>query len=142
MVQFVFFLQPAQDGDRVLNRGFADKNRLKPALKCRVLLDMLLIFIQRRCANAMQLSTRQSGLDKVGGIHRAFALARANQRVHFVNEQDNIALGLLDFVEHAFQPLFKLATIFCASDQRTHIERQQFAMLQAIGDIAIGDAQR
>ena len=86
MVQFVFFFQPAQDGDCVLNCRLADKNRLKAALKCRVLLDMLLIFIQCGRANAMQLTARQSGLDKVGGIHSAFALTSADQRVHFVDE--------------------------------------------------------
>ena len=102
---------------------------------------MFLIFIERRCTNAMQLAARQCWLDEVGRVHRAFAFASAHKRMHFVDEQYDVALGLLDLVEHALQPLFKLAAIFCPCNQRAHIEREQFAVLQAIGHIAIGDAQ-
>ena len=48
----------------------------------------------------------------------------------------------LDLVEHALQPLLELAAIFGAGDQRAHVERHQPAVLQAVGDVAIGDAQR
>src|SRR3546814_8711652 len=43
---------------------------------------------------------------------------------------------------HALQPLLELAAIFGARDQRAHVEREQTAVLQAVGDVAIGDAQR
>src|SRR3546814_10712334 len=54
----------------------------------------------------------------------------------------DLALGRLDVVEHALQPLLELAAIFGARDQRTHVEREQAAILQTVGDVAIGDAQR
>src|SRR5690606_34018129 len=70
------------------------------------------------------------------------ALARADERVHLVDEQDDLALGGFHIVEYALQPLLELAAIFGARDQRAHIERQQAAIFQTVGDIAIDDAQR
>ena len=49
---------------------------------------------------------------------------------------------LLDLVDHALQPLLELAAIFRAGDQRAHVERQQLAVLEPVGHVAIGDAQR
>ena len=47
-----------------------------------------------------------------------------------------------DLVEHALQPLLELAAIFGAGDQRAHVERHQPPVLEAVGHVAIGDAQR
>ena len=115
-MQFVFLLKPAKDRDCILHRWFADEHRLETPLQRRVFFNMLLIFIERRRADAMQFAARQSGLDEVRGVHRAFALARANQSVHLVNEQNDIALGLFDLVKHAFQPLLEFAPIFRPCD--------------------------
>ena len=83
---------------------------------------MFLIFIECRCTNAVQFPARQGRFYKVGGVHRALAFASAHKRMHFVDEQDDVALCLLDLIKHAFQPFFKLATIFCPCNQRAHIE--------------------
>ena len=62
--------------------------------------------------------------------------------MHLVDEQDDLARGLLDLVEHALEPLLELAAIFGAGDQRAHVEAEQAAVLEAVGHVAIGDAQR
>jgi hypothetical protein len=62
--------------------------------------------------------------------------------VHLVDEQDDLPFRALNLVEHAFQPLLELAAIFGAGDQAAHVERHQRAVLQRIGHVAIGDAQR
>jgi hypothetical protein len=54
---------------------------------------MLAVFIQRGGAHAMQFAPRKGRFDQVGGIHRALGFARADQRVHLVNEQDDLAIG-------------------------------------------------
>ena len=124
------------------DRRLADEHRLEAPLERGVLLDMLAIFVERGRADDVQLAARQRRLEQVAGVHRAFALAGADQRVHLVDEQDDVAGRLLDLVDHALQPLLELAAIFGAGDQRAHVERQQFAVLEAVGDVAIGDAQR
>ena len=45
-------------------------------------------------------------------------------------------------VEHALQPLLEIAAIFGAGDDRAHVEREQTAVLDAVGHVAVGDAQR
>ena len=70
------------------------------------------------------------------------ACARADQGVHLVDEQDDLARGGGDFVEHGLQPLLELAAEFRARDQRAHVQRHQPLVAQAFGHIAIDDAQR
>ncbi len=141
-MELVFLLEAAEDRDRVLDRRLADHHRLEAPLKRRILLDMLAIFVERGRADAVKLAARQRRLEQVGRVHRALALAGADQGVHFVDEQDDVALALADLVEHALEALLELAAIFGAGDQRAHVERHQPPVLEAVGNVAIGDAQR
>ena len=109
----VFFLQAAQDRDRVLDRRLVDHHRLEPAGKRRVLFHMLAVFVERGCADAVQLTAGKRRLQQVGGIHRPIRLAGADQRVHFVDEQDDLAGFRLHLVEHGLQPLLEFAAEFC-----------------------------
>src|SRR3546814_879425 len=131
-----------RSADRIRDRWLADEDGLKAPLERGVLCDIFAIFVERRRADAVQFAACERGLEQVRGVHRAVGLAGADQRVHLVDEQDDLALGRLHFVEHALQPLLELAAIFGARDQRAHVEREQTAVLQAVGDVAIGDAQR
>ena len=123
-------------------RRLADEHRLEAPLERRVLLDIFAIFVERRRADAVQLAARQRRLQQIAGVHRAFGLAGADERVHLVDEQDDVARGLPHLVEHALQPLLELAAIFRAGDHRAHVEREQALVLDAVGHVAVGDAQR
>ena len=92
-MQLVLLLQAAQDRDRVLDRRLVDEDRLEAAGERRVLLDVLAVLVERGGADAVQFAARQRRLEQVGGIHRALGLAGADQRVHLVDEQDDLALG-------------------------------------------------
>ena len=140
-MQLVLLLQPAQDADRVLYSRLVDIYGLETPLERRVLLDIFLVFIERRRADHMQLAARECRLQQVRGVHRTFARTSADQRVHFIDEQDDLAVGVLHLVDHGLQPLLELAAIFRTGDQRAHVERHQRAALQAVRHIAIGDAQ-
>ena len=125
MVQFVLLLQAAQDRDRVLDRRLADEDRLEAPRERRVLLDVLAVLVERGRADAVQFAARERRLQEVGGVHRAVGLAGADQRVHLVDEQDDVAVRGLNFVEDGLQPLLELAAIFRAGDERAEVERQQ-----------------
>ena len=142
MVQFVFLLEPAQDRDRVLDRRLADEHRLEAPLQRRVLLDIFAIFVERGRADAMQFAARERRLEQVRRVHRALGFPGADQLVHLVDEQDDVAVGRLDLVEHALEPLLELAAIFGAGDQAAEVERHQPPVLERIGHVAIGDADR
>ncbi len=108
-------------------RRLADEHRLEAPLQRRVLLDIFAILVERGRADAVQLAAGQRRLQQIAGVHRAFGFAGADQRVHLVDEQDDLARGLLDLVEHALQPLLELAAIFRAGDQRAQVERRAAA---------------
>ncbi len=61
VMNLVFFLEAAQDRDRVLDGRLADEHRLETARQRRVLLDVLAIFVERGGPDAMQLAARQRG---------------------------------------------------------------------------------
>ena len=85
-MEFVFFLDAAQNRNRICHAGLAHKYGLETPRQRGILFHMLPIFIKRRGANAMQFTARQGWLQQVGRIHRPIRLARADQCVHFINE--------------------------------------------------------
>ena len=87
VVRLVALLEAAQDRDGVLDARLADVHRLEAALERRVLLDVLAIFVERGRADDAQLAAREHRLEHVAGVHRAFGLARADERVHLVDER-------------------------------------------------------
>ena len=120
--------------------GSRHVDRLEAPGQRRVLLDVLAIFVERGGADAMQLAAGQRGFQQIGGVHGAFRLAGADEGVHLVDEQDDLALRRLDLGEHRFQPLLELAAIFGAGDQRAHVERQHLLVLEALRHVALDDA--
>ena len=93
-------------------------------------------------ADAVQLAARQRRFEQVRGVHGAFRLAGADQRVHLVDEQDDAAFRGGYLLQHGLEPLLEFAAIFRARDQRAHIEREQLLVLQALGHVAVDDALR
>ena len=142
MVLFVFVLQATQDRNRILNTRLRHVNRLESASERGVLLDVLFVFVERGGADAVQFATRQRRLEQIGSIHRTIGLASADQRVHFVDEENDAAIGGYDLLKHRLQPLFEFAAIFGAGNHGAEIEREQTLVLKTFRHIAINDAQR
>ncbi len=142
VVHLVLLLQPTEDRDGVLDRWLADEHRLEAAGQRRVLLDVLAVLVERGGADAMQFAAGQRGLQQIGGVHRPFGLAGADQGVHLVDEQDDRALGRGHLVQHRLQPLLELAAVLRAGDQRAHVEGHQLLVFQALRHVAVDDAQR
>ena len=90
----------------------------------------------------MQLAARKHRLEQIAGVHRAFGLARADDRVQLVDEEDDLPFGSGDVFEHGFEALFELAAILRAGDQRAHVERNDALVLQPFGNVAAHDALR
>ncbi len=73
VVDLVPLAEPAQDGDRVLDRWLVHDDGLEAALEGGVLLDVLAVLVQGRGADAVQLAPREERLEHVGGVHRPSA---------------------------------------------------------------------
>ena len=140
MVHLKALPQSAQNRDRVLHRWLVHQHRLEPPLQRRILLQVFAVFIKRRRPDAMQLTAGQHRLQHVAGIHGTLRLPGADNRVQFVDEQQDAAVTLFDFLQHRLEALLELAAILRASQQRTHVEREDRLVLQPFRHIAAQDA--
>ena len=138
----VALAQAAQDGDRLLDARLVHVDRLEAALQRGVLLDVLAVLVQRRGADRVQLPAGEHRLQQVGGVHRALGGARADHGVQLVDEQDDLALGVLDLLEHRLEALLELAAVLGAGDQRAQVQPDDPLLLEPLRDVATHDALR
>ncbi len=142
VVHFVFFLQPAQNGDGVFNRRLIHQHLLKTPLQRGILLDVFTILIQCSRADTMQLTARERRFEHITRVHCAFGFACADHSMQFVNKQNNAAFILRDFLEYRFQAFFKLAPVFGTRQQPGHVQHQHALVLQGFRYLAVDDALR
>ena len=140
MEHLIAFLQATENGNGVLHRGLIHLHRLEPAFQSGVLFNILAILVQRRCADTVQFASRQHRLQEVARVHTALGFTCAHNGVQLIDEQDDLALGLLHLVQHGFQPFLKLAPVLGARDQRAHVQGENSLVLQLFGDILLHDS--
>ena len=124
VVNFVFFLQAAQDSDSGLHRWLTDQNFLKASLQRGVFFNVLAVLVERRGTHTMQLAARQCRLEHIARVHGTLSLAGADHGVQLVNEDNGLALVLGQFLEHGFQTFLELTAEFGTCQQGGHVERE------------------
>jgi len=142
MVRLVAISETLQNFDRLLDAGLADQHGLEAPLERRVLLDVFAKLVERRRADALQFATRERRLDDVAGVDRAFGRTRADQRVQFVDKQDDLAGRAADLVHDALHPFLEFAAVLRAGDEAREIQGDHALVAQRVGDIALDDALR
>ena len=81
-----------------------------------------------------------SGHVSVAGGYQTFKVLDAGDEY----DVDSYILGVggrLNFGQYGLQPLLELASVFCAGNQCTHVERQQTFVLERFRNVTINDAQ-
>ena len=139
-MDLVPLLQTAKDGDGVLDIRLADIDLLEPAFESLVLFDIFLIFGERRRADGPQGAAGECRLEHIGRVDRALAGTGPDQRMQLINEQNDLALGLFDLVEHRLEPILKFAAVLGTGEHRTEIERYEPLVLERFGHVAGNDA--
>ena len=129
MVLLVFVLDAAQDGDRVFHRRLGDQHGLETARERLVLLDVFAVLVERRRADRVQLAAGQRRLEDVARVHGALGRAGAHDGVQLVDEEDDLAVGLLDLLEHRLEAVLKLTAVLGARDQGGHVQLHQVLVL-------------
>ena len=140
VVDLVLLLQAAQDGDGVLDARLAHVDGLEAALKGGVLLDVLVVLVKRGGADGVQLAAGQRRLEHVAGIDRTLGGAGAHDGVELVDKEHDLAVRLLNLVEHGLEALLKLAAVLGASQHAGHVEGDDVAVLERGGHVAGDDA--
>ena len=140
VVVFIFLFQATHDGDGTLLVGFVDHHNLEAAFQSLVLLEVLLVLVEGSGTYAAQFTAREGGFQDVGGIHSTAALAGTHQGVNLVDEEDNLAIRLGDFVDYGFESFLKFALVLGTSDECAHVEREHLLLAQVLGHIATHNA--
>ena len=117
VVDFIAFLQTAQDGDGVFHTWLADQYFLEAAFECCVFFDVLTVFVQSSRADAVQFAACQGRFQHITRVHRAVGFTRANQSMDFINENQSVAIVFSQVIQHTFQTFFKFAAVFRAGNQ-------------------------
>ncbi len=60
--------------------------------------------------------------------------------MELVDEENDLPFTRLNFFENCFQALFELAAKLGAGNQGAHVERDDFLLFQALGNVAAHDA--
>ena len=57
--------------------------------------------------------------------------------MNLIDEEDDFAVRFDDFFDDSFEALLKFALVFCTGYQGAHIEREDLAVLQVLGHLAV-----
>ena len=136
VVTLVALLKTSHNRDSILGGRLVDHNLLESSLKGFILLEVLLVLVERRSTYGAQLATRQCRLQDVGSIHSSLALTCAHKRVYLVDKEQHTTLGRDNLLNYCLESLLELALVLCTSHQRTHIQRVYHLVLQILGHIA------
>src|SRR5712671_6583286 len=85
VMELIALAQATKNRDGFLHARLVHHYWLEAALQSGVFFNMLAIFIQRRRADAVQLSASKHGLKHIAGIHGTLSLAGAHDRMDFVD---------------------------------------------------------
>ena len=127
---FVTGFQATENGDGVFHRRRIDHDRLETPFQSGIFFDVFLIFVEGCSPDAAQVTAGQHRFEDVAGIHGAFGRTSADDRMDFIDEQQNLTIRLGDFIEDGFQSFFKFTTVFSTGNEGAHIEGIECLVLQ------------
>ena len=138
MMLFVFLLDVMQNLQRLFCRSRFYDDLLESAFQSTILFYTLAIFVEGGGSDALDESTCQSWFHDVGSIHASFCTARANQRVDFIDENDDVRVSF-QFLDDALDALLKLTSILGAGNNACHVETQ-YSLVEEEGTlVALGN---
>ena len=141
VVAFKFGSHTAQHVDGFGFVGLVDLHQLKAACQRRVFLNVFFVLGPGGGTDGAQHAARQGGFEQVGRVARAGLATRADQCVHFVDEQNDGCGAGLHFVQKRTQAVFKLALHAGPGLQQTHVHHAQLYAADGGRHIVGGDAQ-
>ena len=134
VVRFEGIAQAAQDHDGLRHRWLGHHDRLEAPLQRGVLLDVLLVLVERRRADQVQLTARHHRRRRWPHPTRLRRrLAGTYDGVHLVDEEDHLALVLGDLLQHLLHPLLELATVLRAGHHGIDVQLHQALVAQRLG---------
>ena len=103
---------------------------------------MFAVLGERGRADHPQFAPGEHRFEHVPGVECTFGGAGADDRVQFVDEEQDPSLRGGHLGQHRFEPLLELAAVLRPGDQRTHVERKDNLVAQAFRHVLVDDALR
>jgi hypothetical protein len=119
--------------------GGSRQHWLETTFEGSILFDMFAVFVQCGCPDTVQFSPSEHWLEHIPGICRTFGASSTHDIVDFIDEQERTTFAPLDLSQHRLKSLLEFASIHGAGHQRTHIERENRAVLQPLRHITPDD---
>ena len=121
-MDFVPFLQATQDGNRILDTWFLDKDRLEPAFQGTVFFNILSILIKGRGPNTAEFTAGQHRFQDISGIHGPFGGTGSNDGMEFIDEHDDLSSRIGNNLEDFLQAFFKFTAVLGPSNKGRKIQ--------------------
>src|SRR5699024_6959106 len=87
-----------------------------------------------------QLTAGEHRLEHIAGIHRGVASGSgADDRVELIDERDDLAIGVLDLLEHGLEPFLELAAVLRPGDHGRQVEADERLVPQGFGHVSGDD---
>mmetsp|Transcript_3026 Transcript_3026/g.11268 ORF Transcript_3026/g.11268 Transcript_3026/m.11268 type:complete len:911 (+) Transcript_3026:148-2880(+) len=141
VVGLVPLAEALEDENRLLDGGLGNLHGLETTLERGVLLDVLAVLVDGGGADALELTAGEGGLEDVSRVDGALRRAGANERVHLVDEEDDILVSL-DLVHELLEALLELTAVLGARDEEAHVQGHHALALERLGDVVGGDLLR
>ena len=137
VVDFILFLQTAQNSNRVFDTRFVDDHFLETALQGGIFFNVLSVLVQGRGTDHMQFTAGKCRFEHVAGIHCTFCLTGTDHCMDFVDKQNDAAFFGNHFLQQCFQTFFEFAAVFRTGDKSGHIEAQDAFVAQCVGHFTV-----
>ena len=139
--RLIIMADAADDGNGLFNGWLGDGDGLEAALKRGVLFDVFAVLVEGRRADDLDLAARKRGLEDIGGVHGSLCIACADEIMHLVNDQNNIA-EFFDLFNEALHTAFKLPPELRARDEGREVHEIDLLVLELIRNVLVGDLLR
>ena len=114
---------------------------LEAALERRILCQVLAELLRGGGTDDLEGAACEDRLEHGARVDGTLGRTGADQRVHFIDEQDDV-VGLGGFGDHVLQALLKLAAVLGTGHQPGQVERPDILAHEVLGDVAGGDLLR
>ena len=139
MVLLQGVLESAHHHDGLFLGGFLHLDDLETSGEGSIFLEVSFIFRPGGGGNGAQLATSQGGFQQIGCIALTGRTACTDQRMGFVDENNDGTGAALDLLDDRFEALLKLTLDTGAGLQQSQIEGAQHDVAQGGRNVCVGD---
>lgn len=139
VVLFVLRADAFEDFNGLLVAWWFDGDGLETTIKGGVFFDVFAVLVEGSCANALDLAAGHCWLEDIGRVDRTLGTACTNERVEFIDEEDDVS-GAADFVHDGFNAFFELAAVLGTRDHHREVEAHNPFSIEDVGDFLVSDA--